>query len=112
MTFDPVIVKKDFPLLEREINGKPLVYLDSANTSQKPRQVIDAMSRFMETSYGPINRSAYQLAAEATDAFEGARAAVRRFINAPKAEQVIFVRGTTEAINLVAKSWGAKHLRA
>ena len=73
MTFDAAVVKKDFPLLDREINGKPIVYLDSANTSQKPRQVIDAMSRFMETSYGPINRSAYQIAAESTDAFEGAR---------------------------------------
>lgn len=112
MTFDPAVIKKDFPLLEREINGKPLVYLDSANTSQKPRQVIDAMSRFMETSYGPINRSAYQIAAEATDAFEGARAAVRRFINAPKLDEVVFTKNATESLNLIAQSWGRENLRA
>ena len=112
MTFDPVVVKKDFPLLEREINGKPLVYLDSANTSQKPRQVIDAMSRFMETSYGPINRSAYQIAAEATDAFEGARAAVRRFINAPKVHEVVFTKNATESLNLIVQSWGRANLKA
>ena len=111
MTFDPAVVKKDFPLLEREINGKPLVYLDSANTSQKPRQVIDAMSRFMETSYGPINRSAYQIAAEATDAFEGARAAVRRFINAPKVHEVVFTKNATESLNLIVQSWGRANLR-
>ena len=110
MTFDPVVVKKDFPLLEREINGKPLVYLDSANTSQKPRQVIDAMSRFMETSYAPINRSAYHLAAESTDAFEGARAAVRRFINAPRTHEVVFTKNATESLNLVAQSWGRANL--
>ena len=112
MTFDPAIVKKDFPLLEREINGKPLVYLDSANTSQKPRQVIDAMSKFMETSYGPINRSAYQIAAEATDAFEGARAAVRRFINAPKLDEVVFTKNATEALNLIVQSWARANMRS
>jgi len=112
MSFDPIVVKKDFPLLEREINGRSIVYLDSANTSQKPRQVIDAMSRFTETSYAPINRSAYQLAAESTDAFEAARAAVRRFINAPKVQEVIFTKNATEALNLVAQSWGVANLRA
>jgi cysteine desulfurase/selenocysteine lyase len=112
MTFDPTVIKKDFPLLEREINGKPLVYLDSANTSQKPRQVIDAMSRFMETSYGPINRSAYQIAAEATDAFEGARAAVRRFINAPKIDEVVFTKNATESLNLIVQSWARTNMRA
>ena len=70
---DTAAIKAQFPLLQREMNGKQLVYLDSANTSQKPQSVIDAMSHFMEHSYAPINRSAYQLAAEATDAFEGAR---------------------------------------
>ena len=112
MTFDAAVVKKDFPLLDREINGKPIVYLDSANTSQKPRQVIDAMSRFMETSYGPINRSAYQIAAESTDAFESARAAVRRFINAPKVHEVVFTKNATESLNLVAQSWGRANLRS
>ena len=111
MTFDPAVVKKDFPLLEREINGKPLVYLDSANTSQKPRQVIDAMSRFMETSYGPINRSAYQIAAEATDAFEGARSAVRKFINAPKVHEVVFTKNATESLNLIVQSWARSNMK-
>jgi len=110
MTFDPLLVKRDFPVLAREINGKPLVYLDSANTSQKPRQVIDAMSHFLETSYGPINRSAYHLAAEATDAFEDARIAVRKFINAPKTHEVIFTKNATESMNLVAMSWGRANL--
>jgi cysteine desulfurase/selenocysteine lyase len=112
MAFDSLTLKKDFPLLEREINGMPLVYLDSANTSQKPRHVIDAMSRFLETSYGPINRSAYQLASEATDAFEAARSAVRTFINAPKTHEIIFTKNATESLNLVAMSWGRANLRA
>ena len=84
MSLDTAAIKAQFPLLQREINGQPLVYLDSANTSQKPRSVIDSMTKFMETSYAPINRSAYQLAAEATEAYEGARKAVQRFINAPR----------------------------
>ncbi len=110
MTFDPLVVKRDFPVLARGINGKPLVYLDSANTSQKPRQVIDAMSHFLETSYGPINRSAYHLAAEATDAFEAARTAVKEFINAPKTHEVVFTKNATESLNLVAMSWGRANL--
>ena len=112
MSLDTAAIKAQFPLLQRQINGKPLVYLDSANTSQKPRSVIDAMTHFMETSYAPINRSAYQLAAEATDAYEGARKAVRRFINAPRAEEVIFTKNATEALNLVAYSWGRANLGA
>ena len=110
-TLDTAVVKAQFPLLQREINGQPLVYLDSANTSQKPRSVIDAMTRFMETSYAPINRSAYLLAAEATDAYEGARKSVQRFINAPRADELIFTKNATEALNLVAYSWGRANLR-
>jgi cysteine desulfurase/selenocysteine lyase len=112
MTFNVAAVRAEFPLLQRKINGQRLVYLDSANTSQKPQAVIDAMSRFMETTYAPINRSAYQLAAEATDAYEGARQAVRRFINAPRAEEVVFTKNATESLNLVAHSWGRANLRA
>ena len=104
MSFDAALLKKDFPLLQRIINEKPLVYLDSANTSQKPQQVIDSMSHFMETSYAPINRSAYQLAAESTDAFENARSMCRTFINAPHPNEIIFTKNTTEALNLVAHS--------
>jgi cysteine desulfurase/selenocysteine lyase len=109
---DTAAIKAQFPLLQRQINGQPLVYLDSANTSQKPRSVIDAMTHFMETSYAPINRSAYQLAAEATDAYEGARKAVQKFVNAPRAEELIFTKNATEAINLVAYSWGRANLQA
>ncbi|MDP4702736.1 MAG: SufS family cysteine desulfurase [Ilumatobacteraceae bacterium] len=112
MSFDAAIVKKDFPLLQRRINDKPLVYLDSANTSQKPQQVIDAMSQFMETTYAPINRSAYQLAAESTDAFENARSLCRTFINAPRTNEIIFTKNATEALNLVAHSWGGANLQA
>ena len=112
MTFDVAAIRKDFPVLHRFVNDKPLVYLDSANTSQKPQVVIDALSHFMETSYAPINRSAYQLAAEATDAFEATRSALATFINAPKANEVVFTKNATEALNLVIMSWGRANLKA
>jgi len=111
MSLDTAVIRKEFPILDRQIDGLPLVYLDSANTSQKPRAVIDAMARFMETSYAPINRSAYRLAAEATDAFEAARTAAQRFINAPKAHELVFTKNATEALNLVAFSWGRANLQ-
>jgi len=88
------------------------VYLDSANTSQKPNVVIDALSHFMAQGYAPVNRSSYQLAAEATDLFEGTRTALARFINAPKAHEVIFTRNATEALNLVIMSWGRANMKA
>ena len=110
MSFDARTVRDDFPILKRTINGKPIVYLDSANTSQKPSLVIGTMDTFLRTAYGPINRSAYQLAADATDAFEGARAKVRRFINAPQANEVVFTKNATEALNLIAQSWGGANL--
>ena len=111
MTFDVAAIRKDFPVLHRLVNDKPLVYLDSANTSQKPQVVIDALSHFMETGYAPINRSAYQLAAEATDAFEATRSALAAFINAPKANEVVFTKNATEALNLVIMSWGRANLK-
>ena len=110
--YDVDAVRADFPILSEIINGKPLVYLDSANTSQKPRAVIDAMSSFMEHSYGPTSRSAYHLAAEATDRYEGARAKVARFINAPRAHEVVFTKNATESLNLVAHAWGSSNLGA
>jgi len=103
-------VKERFPLLQREIDGAPIHYLDSANTSQKPVEVIDAMTEFTKTSYAPINRSAYRLAAEATDAYESARAKVARFVNAPSPDEIVFTKNATEALNLVAQSWGGAHL--
>ena len=93
-----------FPVLQRRLDDQPLVYLDSANTSQKPQIVIDAMTTFLEQSYAPINRSAYRLAAEATDAFEGARTKVQRFINARRAHEVIFTKNATESLNVVVQS--------
>ncbi|MEY4632690.1 MAG: hypothetical protein RLZ18_62 [Actinomycetota bacterium] len=112
MSFDLQRVRADFPVLAEIINGKPLVYLDSANSSQKPNAVIDAMTSFLQHDYSPTNRSAYTMAAHATDLYEGARAKVARFINAPRAEEVVFTKNATEALNLVARSWGSAHLKA
>ncbi|MFM8648630.1 MAG: SufS family cysteine desulfurase [Actinomycetota bacterium] len=105
-------VQADFPVLQRTIDDQRIVYLDSANTSQKPNAVIDAMADFMRTSYAPINRSAYRLAAEATDAFEGARTKVQRFINARKPHEVVFTKNATESLNLIVDTWGEANLRA
>lgn len=110
--FDTQAVKAQFPLLATTIDGAPIHYLDSANTSQKPRAVIDAMTVFNETSYSPINRSAYRLAAAATDAYEDARAKVARFVNAAHADEIVFTKNATEALNLVAQAWGRANLRA
>jgi cysteine desulfurase/selenocysteine lyase len=104
-------VRDDFPILNQPRDGARLVYLDSGNTSQKPRQVIEAMDEFQRTSYAPINRSAYRLAADATERYEGARAAVARFVNSPHADQIVFTKNATEALNLVVASWGGMHLR-
>ncbi|MCB5191402.1 SufS family cysteine desulfurase [Methylobacillus arboreus] len=108
--FDANLVRKDFPILRELVNGRPLIWLDNAATTQKPQVVIDRLSYFYQHENSNIHRAAHELAARATDAYEGARETVRRFINAPAVENIVFVRGTTEAINLVAKSWGKKHL--
>jgi cysteine desulfurase/selenocysteine lyase len=110
MSLDVAAVRAQFPIFSREIDGQPIVYLDSANTSQKPAVVIDAMADFMRTGYAPINRSAYRLAAEATDLFEGARTKVARFINAPRTHEVVFTKNATESLNLVAFAWGRANL--
>jgi cysteine desulfurase / selenocysteine lyase len=104
-------VKKDFPIFERVVRGRPLVYLDSANTSQKPRAVLDAVDRFYEQSNANVHRGTYLIAEEATAALEGARAKVARFIGARSDREVIFAKNATEALNLVAKAWGRAHLR-
>ncbi|MCH7484194.1 MAG: cysteine desulfurase [Chloroflexi bacterium] len=103
---DVVAIRSDFPILEREVHGKRLVYLDNAATSQKPRQVIDALVRYYETYNANIHRAVHALGEEATAAYEEAREKVARFIGAPSSESVIFTRNTTEAINLVAYAWG------
>ncbi len=110
MIFDAAKVRQDFPIFERMINGKRMVYLDSANSTQKPRAVIDAMSCFMENSYAPINRSAYTLAVEATDAYEGARTKVKTFIGAQHEREVVFTKNATEALNLVVYSWARANM--
>jgi len=110
MPFDVEAVKADFPMLAREIDGKRLVYLDSAATSQKPTAVIDAMDDYYRNAYASVNRGAYQIAAEATDLLENARTAVARFIGAPKAHEIIFTKNATEAMNLFAHSWGRANL--
>ena len=108
--FDVNAVRRDFPILQERVNGRQLVWFDNAATTHKPQSVIDRISYFYAHENSNIHRAAHELAARATDAYEGARERVRRFINAPEVEEVIFVRGTTEAINLVAKSWGGQHV--
>ncbi|MEE6140067.1 family 2A encapsulin nanocompartment cargo protein cysteine desulfurase [Mycobacterium sp. 050128] len=108
--FDVNAIRADFPILKETVNGKPLIWFDNAATTQKPQVVIDRLSYFYAHENSNIHRAAHELAARATDAYEEARETVRRFIGAQKAEQNIFVRGTTEAINLVAYAWGGKHL--
>jgi len=103
--------RQDFPILDRSIRGRPLVYLDSAATTQTPRPVLDAMRVFAERSYANVHRGVHTLACEATEGFEAARARVARFLGVASPGEVVFVRGATEAINLVAASWGRKTLR-
>jgi cysteine desulfurase/selenocysteine lyase len=108
--FDVHAVRRDFPTLQERINGRQLVWFDNAATTHKPQAVIDRIAHFYAHENSNIHRAAHEMAGRATDAYEGARQSVRRFINAPEVEEVIFVRGTTEAINLVAKTWGAQHI--
>ncbi|MCV7385694.1 family 2A encapsulin nanocompartment cargo protein cysteine desulfurase [Mycolicibacter longobardus] len=108
--FDVDTVRADFPILRETVNGKPLIWFDNAATTQKPQAVIDRLSHFYTHENSNIHRAAHELAARATDAYEDARDAVRRFLGAPRSEDIVFLRGTTEAINLVAYAWGGKHL--
>jgi len=108
--FDVNAIRRDFPILQERVNGRQLVWFDNAATTQKPQAVIDRLSYFYAHENSNIHRAAHELAARATDAYEGARETVRRFIGASSTEEIVFVRGTTEAINLVAKSWGAKNI--
>jgi cysteine desulfurase/selenocysteine lyase len=108
---DVARVRADFPLLSRPTRGRPLVYLDNANSTQKPRLVIDTELRFYTEQYANIHRGVYLLSQEATEAYDRARARVAAFVNAKSVREIVFVRGTTEAINLVAHSWGGANLR-
>ncbi|TXH06261.1 MAG: SufS family cysteine desulfurase [Nevskiaceae bacterium] len=110
--FDVQAVRRDFPILQERVNGRPLVWLDNAATTQKPQAVIDRLAYFYAHENSNIHRAAHELAARATDAYEGARNKVTRFLGASSSEEIIFVRGATEAINLVAQSWGKQNIGA
>ena len=105
-------VKADFPILDRPMNGKRLVFLDSAASSQKPTQVVDTMTRYYETTHANVHRGVYALAEEATARYEGSRDTIARFIGATRASEIVYTKNVTEAINLVAQSWGRANLRA
>lgn len=108
--FDVSAVRRDFPILNETVKGKPLIWFDNAATTQKPKQVIDRLKYFYEHENSNIHRAAHELAARATDAYEGARSKVARFLNARSAEDIIFTRGATEAINLIAATYGRQHV--
>jgi len=108
--FDPHNVRRDFPILDQKVHGKPLIWLDNAATTQKPKAVIDRLAKFYASENSNIHRAAHTLAARSTDAYEAAREKVRRFVNAGSTEEIIFVRGATEGINLIAQSWGRANI--
>ena len=110
--FDVQAVRRDFPILQERVNGKQLIWLDNAATTHKPQSVIDRLAYFYAHENSNIHRAAHELAARATDAYEGARSKVARFLGAGSSEEIVFVRGATEAINLVAKSWGTQNVHA
>ncbi|MDR2848705.1 MAG: cysteine desulfurase [Bacteroidales bacterium] len=109
-TFSPETVRKDFPILHQKVNGKPLIWFDNAATTQKPKAVIDELSRFYSHDNSNIHRGAHTLAQRATDAYESARTKVKDFIHASSTEEIIFVRGTTEGVNLIAQTYGRKFI--
>ncbi len=110
--FDIASVRRDFPILNERINGKPLIWLDNAATTQKPQAVIDRLKYFYEHENSNIHRAAHELAARATDAYEDARTKVAHFLNAGSSKEIVFVRGATEAINLIAQAWGRRHVQS
>src|SRR5450755_2454955 len=110
-TIDWASLRKDFPILHQEVHGKPLVYFDNAATSQKPRSVIDALVHYYEHDNANVHRGIHELSNRSTNAFESARTRSAKFINAKSADEIIFTRGTTEGINLVAATWGTKNLK-
>jgi cysteine desulfurase/selenocysteine lyase len=111
-SFDVAAVRRDFPILKTTVHDKPLVYLDSAASAQKPQVVIDAERRVYEESYANVHRGVHQLSMRATDLYEGARVKVQKLLNAASHKEIVFTRGTTEAVNLVASSYGRKHVGA
>ncbi|RYD71717.1 MAG: aminotransferase class V-fold PLP-dependent enzyme, partial [Sphingobacteriales bacterium] len=110
-SFDVAKIREDFPILKTIVHGKPLIYFDNAATSQKPQQVIDRIIRYYEHENANIHRAIYHLSELATAGYEGARDTIQKHLNAAKREEIIYVRGATEGINLVASSWGRKNLQ-
>ncbi|GHU58986.1 hypothetical protein FACS189411_15270 [Bacteroidia bacterium] len=108
--FSPEIIRKDFPILHQKVNGKPLIWFDNAATTQKPQAVIDELARFYANDNSNIHRASHTLAARSTDAYEQAREKVQKYINASTPEEIVFVRGTTEGINLIAQTYGRKYI--
>ena len=109
-SLDTAALRADFPFLDELVGGKPLAYLDSASSTQKPRQVLDRMRAFYEHEYANVHRGVYRLAERATEGYEGARRTVATFVNAPSEREVIFTRSATESINLIAYAWGLQNL--
>jgi cysteine desulfurase/selenocysteine lyase len=110
-SFDVEAIRRDFPILRERVNGRPLIWLDNGATTQKPQSVIDRLTYFYEHENSNVHRAAHELAARATDAYESAREKTRRFLNAGATREIVFVRGATEAINLVAQSWGRRNIQ-
>ena len=110
-SFDAEAIRRDFPILREQVNGRPLIWLDNGATTQKPQSVIDRLSYFYEHENSNVHRAAHELAARSTDAYESAREKMRRFLNAGATREIVFVRGATEAINLVAQSWGRQNIQ-
>src|SRR6266852_3452316 len=111
-TIDWAAYREDFPILDQQVHGHPLIYFDNAATTQKPRAVLETLRRFYERDNANVHRGIHELSNRSTAAFEAARQRAARFINARSAEEIIFTRGTTEGINLVAAAWGARNIRA
>ena len=111
-SFDVAILREDFPILHQSVHGHPLVYLDNAASAQKPRAVIDAISQFYSSDYSNIHRGVHSLSERSTKLYEDGRIKTQRLINARHSKEIIFTRGTTEGINLVAQSYGRKHVGA
>ncbi|MEL7429182.1 MAG: aminotransferase class V-fold PLP-dependent enzyme, partial [Pseudomonadota bacterium] len=111
MGYDIDAIRADFPILSREVYGKPLVYLDNGASAQKPKAVIDAVSHVYSHEYSNVHRGLHHLSNATTEAYEAAREKVRAFLNAPSVDEIVFTKGTTEAINLVAYGWAMTHLK-
>src|SRR5215510_13179492 len=109
--FDVARIRRDFPILGLKVHGKPLVYLDNAATAQKPQAVIDAIRKFYEVDCANIHRGVHELSQRSTAAYEETRSKVRRFLNAKSTQEIVFLRGTTEAINLVTQTWGRTNIK-